>query len=66
LEWLFLKANSKPVLAQFASAKIQLENPKAESRAEMKVFLHKELTAERKRVYHPANFTETGMGNIIL
>jgi hypothetical protein len=41
LEWLFLKAKSKAVLAQFAGAKIQLENPKAEPHAEVKVFLHK-------------------------
>src|SRR5271156_454721 len=42
LEGLFLKANSKPVLAQFAGAKIQLENAKAVPTAEVKVFLHKE------------------------
>jgi hypothetical protein len=62
LEWLFLKANSKAVLAQFAGAKIQLENPKAEPHAEVKVFLHKEVNAQRNRVYHLADFTGTGDG----
>ena len=53
LKRLFLKANSQAVLAQFAGAKVQLENPKAEPRAEVKVFLHKEVNAQRKGVYHP-------------
>jgi hypothetical protein len=48
LEWLFLKANSKPVLAQFAGAKIQLENPEAKPHAKVKVFLHKEVNTQRK------------------
>jgi|SRR5580692_7227291 hypothetical protein len=52
LEWLFLKANSKAMLAQFASAKIQFEYRKAESHAKVKVFLHKEVNAQRNRVYH--------------
>src|SRR5580658_596855 len=47
-EWLFLKANSKPVLAQFAAAKIKLENPKAKPYAKVKVFLHKEVNTQRK------------------
>ena len=38
LEGLFLKANSKAVLAQFASAKVQLENPKTEPPAKVMVF----------------------------
>jgi hypothetical protein len=40
LDGLFLKANSQAVLAQFAGARIQLENPKTEPHPEMKVFLH--------------------------
>src|SRR6202521_4068369 len=38
LEGLFLKPYSQAVLAQFAGAKIQLENPKTEPHAEMKIF----------------------------
>jgi len=53
MEGLFLKANSQAVLAQFASVTIQLENPKAEPHAEMNVFLHEEVNAQRKGVYHP-------------
>jgi len=45
LEGLFLKANSQVALAQFASAKIQLENPKSELPAEVKVFVHGEVNA---------------------
>jgi hypothetical protein len=48
LEGLFLKANSQAVLAQFARTKIQLEYPKAERRAALKVFLHEEVNAQRK------------------
>ena len=40
LEGLFLKTNSQAVLAQFASAKIQLENPKTEPPAKLRVFWH--------------------------
>jgi len=37
LEWLFLEANSEAVLAQFASAKIQFEDPKTEPPAQLMV-----------------------------
>jgi len=40
LEGLFLKPNSQAVLAQFASAKIQFENPKTEPPARLRVFWH--------------------------
>src|ERR1700688_4371973 len=40
LEGLILKANPKAVLAQFAGAKIQLENPKVEPPAKLIVFPH--------------------------
>jgi hypothetical protein len=40
LEWLCLKPNSQAVLAQFASARIQFENPKTEPPAKQLVFLH--------------------------
>jgi hypothetical protein len=40
LEGLFLEANSKAVLAQFASAKIYFENPKTEPPTKLMVFLH--------------------------
>src|SRR5216684_249386 len=43
LEGLFLKADSQTVLAQFAGAKIQLENPKTEPPTLVKVFLHGEM-----------------------
>src|SRR6266849_2926112 len=46
LEGLFLKANCQAVLAQFAGAKIQLEKPKTEPHAEVKVFLHGKLNAQ--------------------
>jgi hypothetical protein len=65
LEGLFLKANSKAMLVQFAGAKIQLENPKAEPHAKVKVFLHKEVNAQRNRVYHLADFTGTRDGGDI-
>ena len=40
LEGLFLKANSQAVLAQFVSAKIQLENAKTERPAKLMSFFH--------------------------
>ncbi len=40
LERLLLNANSQAMLAQFASPKIKLENPKTEPHAVVKVFLH--------------------------
>jgi hypothetical protein len=43
LEGLFLKANSQAVLAQFASTKIQFENPKTEPPASLMVFLQGEV-----------------------
>jgi hypothetical protein len=48
LEWLFLEANSQAVLAQFASPKIQFENPKTKLHAVVKVFLHGKLNARRE------------------
>src|SRR5579859_1051096 len=41
LEGLFLQANAQAVLAQFPGTKIQLENPKMESPAKVKFFLHR-------------------------
>ncbi len=57
LEGLFLKANSKAVLAQFASAKIQFENPKTEPPAKLMVFPHGDVNLSRKGVYHRREFT---------
>jgi hypothetical protein len=48
LEGLFLKANSQTVLTQFAGPKIELENPETEARAEVKVFLHGEMSIQGK------------------
>ena len=42
LEGLFLKPNSQAVLAQFASSKIQLENPKTEPPTRVRVLWHEE------------------------
>src|SRR5262249_53153938 len=50
LEGLFLKPNSQPLLAQFASAKIQLENSKAEPAARLMIFLHRRVN-QVERVY---------------
>jgi hypothetical protein len=48
LEGLLLKANSEAEFAQFAGAKIQLENPETEPHTGMKVFLHEEVNANRE------------------
>jgi hypothetical protein len=40
LERLFLQPNAQAVLAQFASAQVQFENPKPEMSANVMVFLH--------------------------
>jgi len=48
LERLLLNANSQAMLAQFASPKIKLENPKTEPHAVVKVFLHAKVNAPRK------------------
>src|SRR6266852_3673952 len=47
LEGLFLKANSQAVLAQFARAKIQFEDPKTEPSANLMVFSHGEVNLNR-------------------
>jgi hypothetical protein len=60
LEGLFLKANSEAMLAQFAGAKIQLENPKAEPHAKVKVFLHKEVMPSETECITWQDFTGTG------
>jgi hypothetical protein len=44
LEGLLLKPNSKAVLAQFASAKIQLENAKTERPAKLMSLWHREMS----------------------
>ena len=66
LEGLFLKANSKAVLAQFASAKIQFENPKTEPPTKLMVFPHGGVNLSRKGVYHRTEFTETRGGDSFL
>jgi hypothetical protein len=57
LQGLFLEANSQAVLAQFASAKIHFENPKAEPPAKLMVFPHQELSLGRKRESTTGEFT---------
>jgi len=52
LEGLFLKANSKAMLAQFASAKIQFEDPKTKPPAKLIVFPNGVVNLNRKGVYH--------------
>jgi hypothetical protein len=54
LEWLFLKANSKAVLAQFASANIHFEYPKTELPTKLMAFPHAKVNLSRKGVYHLA------------
>jgi hypothetical protein len=66
LERLLLKANSKAVLAQFASAKIQFENPKTDPPAKLMVFPHEEVILNRKGVYHQAESTRTRGGDSFL
>ena len=46
LQGLFLKANPQAVLAQFAGAKIQLENSKSQPRTGVKVFMHEGKPSE--------------------
>jgi len=52
LEGLFLKANSKAVLAQLPSAKIQFEYPKTEPPAQLMVFPHAKVNLGPTGVYH--------------
>jgi len=54
------------VLAQFASAKIQLEDPKTEPLASLMVFSHGEVNLNCQRVYHRPEFTETRRGDSFL
>ena len=63
LEGLFLKPYSQSVLAQFARAKIQFENPKTEPLANVIVFPHREVNLNQKRVYHPRGFPDTRGGD---
>jgi hypothetical protein len=53
LDGLFLKPYSQAVLAQFAGAKIQFENPKTQPPANVMVLSHGQVNLNRKRVYHP-------------
>jgi hypothetical protein len=46
LQGLFLKANPQAVLAQFASAKIQLENSKSQPHSGVKVICHDREVSE--------------------
>ena len=50
------------MLAQFASAKIQVENPKTEPPATVIVVAHGEVNLDRKRVYHQPVFPELEAG----
>jgi hypothetical protein len=65
-EGLCLKPNLQAALAQFASAKIQFENPKTDQPVKVMGFLHRKVNLSRKEVYHPAEITGTRGGDIIL
>jgi hypothetical protein len=66
LERLFLKANSQAVLAQFAGAQIQLENPKTEPHPEMKIFLHEEANPGARQCTTREQSTGAKDGDIFL
>ena len=50
LEGLFLKSYSQAVLAQFASPKVQLENPNTQPPAELMSFFHREESSWKESV----------------
>jgi hypothetical protein len=58
LEGLFLEPYSQPTLTQFASAKIQLENPKTESPVKLIVCPHGKAEPGLREVYHRGSFAE--------
>ena len=55
LEGLLLKPDSQAALAQFASAKIHLENPKTEPPARLMVRFHAEVNLSLKRTTRPTD-----------